>query len=357
MVNIIAEAGSNHNGSVQRAIELVDLAKRAGADSVKFQFIFAEGLYLPAYFDGEGYVDNPVFHARKDEELSRADWEKVWSHAHSKGIDISASVFDENGVELLDHLGASYVKIASTDLTNHKLIDLVCQKFQRVILSTGMASLAEIDAAYQFVRQRFPLTDLEFMHCVSSYPCSLKDANIRRIAMLSHAFDCPIGYSDHTEGVVSAAMAVVEGATFFEKHFTVDQTLPGFDHAHALNEDQLADYIETLHQCAKGVSGPVNQSAENEKVTRIRARRGVYASRDLPEGHTITEEDLLFVRPSTAYAPKDLSELVGTRTNSSVSRYQAVEPDRGFAGPGTSNWQSAKDYWRDEMDEKGMQRE
>ena len=354
MPQIIAEAGSNHNGSPERAMALVELAQRAGADSVKFQFIFAEGLYLPAYFDGQGYVDNPVYHAREAEELSRSDWETIWAHARSLDMDISASVFDARGIELLAHLGASYVKIASTDLTNHELIGGVCSKFHRVILSTGMASLAEIDATYQFVKQNFPSVELELMHCVSSYPCSLREANIRRVAMLSHSFDCPIGYSDHTEGVTSAAMAMVKGATFFEKHFTVDQALPGFDHAHALNEDELVEYVATLRECAQGLAGPVNQSSESEKITRIRARRGVYAARDLPTGHVLKKKDLLFVRPSTGYAPKDLADLIGTRIQTPVSRYQAVEPNRTAAGPGVSNWQSAQDYWSNEMQQKGM---
>ena len=353
MPHIIAEAGSNHNGSVQRAKDLVDLAKRSGADSVKFQFIFAEGLYLPAYFDGQSYVDNTVYQARKAEELARSNWEAIWAHARSIGMDISASVFDTQGVELLSDLGANYVKIASTDLTNHELIRAACSAFRRVIISTGMATLSEVDATYQFVRQNFPEVNLELMHCVSSYPCSLRDANIQRIAMLSHAFDCPVGYSDHTQGVTSAAMALVKGAGFFEKHFTVDQTLPGFDHAHAMNEEELVNYITTLQEGAQGLKRPANQSADSEKVTKIRARRGVYAARDLPQGHILQKEDLLFVRPSTRYASNDLSELIGTTTESPVSRYEAIEPARS-AAPGVSNWQSAQDYWRNEMQQKGM---
>jgi sialic acid synthase SpsE len=351
---IIAEAGSNHNGSADRAIALVDLAKRAGADSIKFQFIFADGLYLPAYFDGGDYVDNSVYHARKAEELPRWEWERIWAHAESHGIDVSASVFDSRGVELLAHLGASYVKIASTDITNHELIGMACQSFERVILSTGMASLAEIDCAYQFVRQQFPSVTIELMHCVSAYPCPLREANIQRVQLLTQSFNCAIGYSDHTEGAISAAMAMVKGATFFEKHFTVDQALPGFDHATALTEQQLGDYVATLHECTLGLSEDANQSSSSEKITKIRARRGVYAACDLPADHIIRREDLLFVRPSTSYMPKNPSDLVGTILAEPISQYEPLALSATGASRGLSNWKSAQEYWRSEMQAKGM---
>src|SRR6056297_3083248 len=250
MPEIIAEAGSNHNGSVERACALVDLAARAGATSVKFQFIFADGLYLPAYFDAGRYIQSRVYESRKAEEFTHDDWARIWRHAAAASIDISASVFDTKGLELLLALGSNNVKIASTDATNHELIGQACDAFDRVIVSTGMASLAEIDSMVCFVRNNFPTTNLNLMHCVSSYPCSLKNANVQRVRLLRDCFACPVGYSDHTIGYSAAAMALVEGASFFEKHFTVDRNLPGFDHANAMEEDEFTDYVNTLHDCA-----------------------------------------------------------------------------------------------------------
>ena len=207
MLEIIAEAGSNHNGSVARACALIDLAAQAGATSVKFQFIFADGLYLPAYYDDGKYFDNSVYNRRKAEELDREEWVSIWQHAASVGINISASVFDRQGLVLLSKLGATYVKIASTDATNHELVGQACDLFKRVIVSTGMASLAEIDALVSFVRTKFPSTDLQLMHCVSCYPCPLENANVQRVRMLRECFGVPVGYSDHTSGNVAAAMA------------------------------------------------------------------------------------------------------------------------------------------------------
>lgn len=165
---IIAEAGSNHNGDPNQACALIDLAEQAGASSVKFQFILAKGLYLPDFYDGTGYEPNPVFDQRRSEELTETDWRRIWDHAKAKGIPISASVFCEDGLTLLSRLGAPYVKIASTDLTNHALIMQACALFQRVIVSTGMATLAEIDAMLSYVRASHPQTDLQLMHCVSA---------------------------------------------------------------------------------------------------------------------------------------------------------------------------------------------
>ena len=350
---IIAEAGSNHNGDPNQACALIDLAEQAGASSVKFQFILAKGLYLPDFYDGTGYVPNPVFDQRRSEELTETDWRRIWDHAKAQGITVSASVFCEEGLALLSQLGAPYVKIASTDLTNHALIGQACALFDRVIVSTGMATLAEIDAMLRSVRASHPRTDLQLMHCVSAYPCPLEDANTQRLGVLKQAFGVPVGYSDHTSDNASAIMALVQGADFFEKHFTNDRALPGFDHAHALDGPALGGYIRTLTAAAASLTRAANRLSDREQVTRIRARRGVYAARDLPAGHVLRSEDLLFVRPSTDFAVTDPAVLVGQRLAVDVARHAALGPPQGV-GVVTSNWQEAQSYWGREMSEKGM---
>lgn len=350
---IIAEAGSNHNGNPDRACALIDLAARAGANSVKFQFIFADGLYLPDFYDGKAYVPNPIFNQRKAEEIPEADWRRIWDHARERGIAVSASVFCEKGLAMLQRLGAPFVKIASTDLTNHALIARACALFERVIVSTGMATLAEIDAMLRYVRPLHPQTDLQLMHCVSAYPCPLKDANTQRLGLLKRAFGLPVGYSDHTGGIISAAMALVQGADFFEKHFTTDPSLPGFDHAHALDGPGLEDYVQTLTDANASLAEPANRVSDREQVTLIRARRGVYAARDLPAGHVLRPEDLLFVRPSTDFAVTDPSVLVGQKLAVDVVRNVALGPSQDV-GVVASRWQAAQDYWGREMSEKGM---
>lgn len=350
---IIAEAGSNHNGDPERACALIDLAAVAGASAVKFQFILADGLYLRDFYDGTGYLSNPVFDRRKSEEMPEDDWQHIWAHARERGITISASVFCEEGLALLHHLGAPFVKIASTDLTNHALIERACALFGRVIVSTGMATLAEIDAMLRNVRQLHPQTDLQLMHCVSAYPCPLEDANTQRLALLKRAFGLPVGYSDHTSDAISSAMALVQGADFFEKHFTTDVSLPGFDHAHALDGQALKDYVRILTAASASLAGSANRLSDREQVTRIRARRGVYAAHDMQAGHVLRADDLLFVRPSTDFSVSDPASLVGERLTMDVARHTALGPSQGVGVVG-SNWQEAQDYWGQEMSEKRM---
>lgn len=355
---IIAEAGSNHNGDPARACQLIDLAAQAGASSIKFQFIYADGLYLPDYPehgpDGAiTYSPSTVFAQRRREEMSDTDWQTIWDHAARVGITVSASVFCERGIALLKRLGAPYVKIASTDLTNHALIARACESFPRVIVSTGMATMGEIEAMVTMVKRDHPGTDFSLMHCVSAYPCDLAQANTGRVALLARAFEVPVGYSDHTGEDISAAMALVQGASFFEKHFTTDRSLPGFDHAHALDGPALQSYVAHLRAAAQSLAQPAAGLARQELVTKVRARRGLYAARDLPAGHVLTADDLLFVRPSTAFQATDPAQLVGQRLTQDVPRHAALGPGAGV-GTVASNWGSAGSYWGQEMQEKGM---
>ena len=205
----------------------------------------------------------------------------------------------------------------------------------------------------QSIRGQYPNTNLQLMHCVSAYPCPLSDANTQRISLLHQAFGLPVGYSDHTSGDASAAMALVQGASFFEKHFTIDRSLPGFDHAHALDGPALVAYVRTINDAAASLARPVNSSSEREKITKLRARRGIYAARNLPAGHVLTEHDLLYVRPSSASQFTGFAELVGRTLDRDVARHTALGLGEAVTAI-HSNWQQALEYWEREMKEKGM---
>jgi N,N'-diacetyllegionaminate synthase len=352
---VIAEAGSNHNGSVESAIKLIDIAEASGADSVKFQFIFAEGLYIPQFFEEGRYFHSAVYEQRKSEEFSDEEWEIIWKHAQTIGIDISASVFCDRGIKLLSKLGANYVKIASTDLTNHRLIAKVCKIFPTVVLSTGMASIGEIALAAEAALKSNPKVDLKLMHCVSLYPCDFQNAKIKRISALKNSFGFDVGYSDHTKHEHSALLAWCEGAIFFEKHFTYDRNLPGFDHAHALTPSELQNYVKIVKQCKSAVSWSEFQleTIDGEDQTKLRARRAIYAAKDLPSGHILTEEDIIYVRPSSAYQCSDPGEFIGRRLGSDVPKYAAI----GLVGEANlvaSNASVASTYWNNEMKQKKM---
>lgn len=349
---IIAEAGSNHGGSLSRAKRLVEIAADAGADCVKFQFIFPEGLYLPPQGSPERTIRPNVYEQRRSEQLSKEDWKEVWQHAKELGIDITASIFCEQGLWLLRSLGAGFVKLSSSDLTNRGLHRRIGNTFPQIIISSGMATLAEIEETVNGFHEVGKDSKLVLMHCVSIYPCPLNEARIMRVRQLGMLFEnVTIGYSDHTLGVESALLALSLGASVFEKHFTEDNSLPGFDHAHALEPNALFSYIQALRDCASLLGADPNVISEEEKNTGIRARRGAYAARDLPQGHVIEEKDILYLRPSSSskVQPQDL---IGRRLVEGVSRFAAL----GLEGVQavSSNLDSANHYWAKEMQSKGM---
>ena len=350
-IKYIAEAGSNHNGSIKRAKDLVSAAVASGASSVKFQFIFADGLYLPQYLDGNNYITNTVYGVRKKEELSKNQWLEIWSVAKEKKIDISASVFCSQGVQLLSSLGASYVKISSTDLTNIRLIEEACDNFNTVIISTGMSSIDEIYKTVNFISRQFRNVTIKLMHCVSLYPCKLKDSVISRVKALKENFGLEIGYSDHTETEISAVLALMNGASFFEKHFTTNKKLPGFDHKYALSPDELKNYIDVLEDSSLAISSLPFSINEKEQETKIRARRGVYVNKDLSAGHVLGKEDLLYVRPSSEYLCNDPKSFIGKIIEKDIPKYSALAIlDKMVIVK--SNWKAASNYWQKEMKEK-----
>ena len=353
---IIAEAGSNHNGSIDKAFDLIDIAKKANANSIKFQFIYADGLYLPEYYLNDGYIKSDVHRKRKKEEFSDDDWNKIWSYSKKRDLDISASVFCSRGVSLLKELGCTYVKIASTDLTNHKLIRDVSNNFDNVLISTGMASMNEIAESVNCAIKANSNIDLKLMHCVSLYPCPFKDSNISRISELQKRFDIEVGYSDHTNDLRSAILACSKGVTLFEKHFTYDKNQPGFDHAHAQDPFELELYVQTINECSKAEEWVENnpKMQNGESITKIRARRGVYVNKDLKPGHQIQEDDLLYVRPSTNFTCSDPDEFIGLKLKESIKKYSAIGIESNSVIQVSSNWNAANDFWNAEMKEKKM---
>jgi N,N'-diacetyllegionaminate synthase len=351
MIEIIAEAGSNHNGELSLALELVDIAKNCGADSVKFQFIYPEGLYIPSYVSADSYTDNPVFNRRQKEVLSPNEWKSIWAHAKELNIIPSASVFDIRGLELLSELGAPYVKIASTDLNNSALIREVAMSGMPVYMSTGMSTISEIDVAVSAFQKVASLSMLTLFHCVSIYPCPTEESNLEMISVLKKTFGVRVGFSDHTSTNLASCIAVALGAEVIEKHFTVNKSLPGFDHAHALSRDELASFVSDIRTSALAIERKVTKVGQAESVTKIRARRGLYAARDLAEGEILSEKDVLVVRPKTELNPDDLHMLIGKKILVRINKYEPLTVGDSVQAA-IPSWSEAADYWDKEMRHK-----
>ncbi len=322
-VHLIAEAGTNHGGSLDTARRLIEMAKEAGADSVKFQIIYPEGLYLPEFFVNGAYVPNEVFAKRQAAMLSDDDWRRAAEHARAQDLPLSASVFDRRGLDLLEALDAPYIKIASCDLNNTPLLCEAAERGRRLIVSTGMSTLPEIERAVAAV-QRIGNVDLVLMHCVSMYPCPTGRTNVGFVEVLRRTFGLPVGFSDHTESSVAAAMAVALGASWIEKHLTLDRTASGFDHAYAMEPAMWKAYAADLRSAEEAGRAPAEKVQSAEAGVRQRARRALYAARDLQPGETIVESDVLIVRPEGPLAPADAERIVGRRAGRTIRRFEPI---------------------------------
>lgn len=325
-VHIIAEAGTNHNGSRETAIRLINVALDARADSVKFQIIYPESLYLPRFYENGRYADNSVFGARARNAMTDEDYRHLANYCNDKGIAFSASVFDSRGLKLIDELQAPYVKIASCDLNNSKLLCEAASLGRKLVVSTGMATLGEIEHAVKSI-EGTGNSDLVLMHCVSVYPSRLEAMNLAFLPVLQKAFGFPVGLSDHTEGDTAAAIAVGMGAEWIEKHYTLDHTSPGFDHSYALEPEDLYKFVETVRKAEKACSGRADKITPEEKGTRVRARRALYAARDMEASEVVKESDVLVVRPESTMSPDDLPSILGKKTTRFIHQYEAFSPD------------------------------
>lgn len=320
LVYIIAEAGSNYNGSVELALQLNEAASSAGADCIKYQLIHPYGLYLEGSYSYGNYDISEVLQIRKLNELADKEWYKIKDHAEGLGLDFSVSIFDERGIELASDMNLKFIKVASTDLNNHLFLQKLSNSFSKVVISTGMSTYSEIEASLAVLRAaRNPAPEIVVLHCVSSYPVATSKTNLsflRELQGLGHS----VGFSDHTLGIEAASGAVALGAEWVEKHFTLDRSLPGLDHEHSLNPEELEKFVTALRSLEESLEYSGEKLQADELNTMKRARRGIYARRDLPSGHVITEVDLNIVRPPTDISADKAANLLGKELKVSLRK-------------------------------------
>lgn len=325
--HFIAEAGTNHGGNYETACRLVDIAKQSGADSVKFQIIYPEGLYLPKLFQSGTYVENEVFQIRAAAMLGDDEYRRLADYCRERDLPISASVFDERGLKLLDEFNPPYFKFASCDLNNVEFLKRATQYGRRMILSTGMASLSEIEQSVRAILSTGH-QDVVLMHCVSIYPCPVDRMNINFLKELKSTFNLPVGLSDHTENSLAAAIAIGLGIEWLEKHFTYDRSADGFDHAYAMEPDTLRNFANDLNDIARALSDVPEKITQDEANVKVRARRGLYAARTIEPGETIHEADVLTVRPESAMRPHEIVDVIGKTATRQIHQFEAFAPDQ-----------------------------
>ena len=317
-VFFIAEAGINHNGSLEQALELVERAKEAGADAVKFQTFKADNLCSRR---SKGYE---LF---KNLELRKSDWAKIAEKARNSGIMFFSSTFDEESVELLNDLGVPAFKVASGDLTYLPFLKYIAKRNKPIILSTGMSTLFEIDEALNAVYSTGN-KDVILLHCVSNYPTSAKDVNLMAIKTLEQVFQLPVGFSDHTIGAVISIAAVALGAKIIEKHFTLHKGLPGPDHKLSLDPAEFAAMVSDIRVVEQAFGDGVKVPRES-KLEAIRSgRRSITARMDIPAGAIITQHMLKISRPGIGIEPKFIDIVIGRAAKEHIQEDEALTWDK-----------------------------
>jgi N-acetylneuraminate synthase/N,N'-diacetyllegionaminate synthase len=320
-VFIIAEAGVNHNGSIALAKKLVDAAKNAGADAVKFQTFKTERVVTrhaeKADYQKRADPNESQYEMLKKLELKDAEFRYLLNYAKKKGITFLSSAFDKESVDLLGDLGVSAFKIASGEITNLPLLEYIAKKKKPIVLSTGMSTLGEIEDALSAIRHN-GTEDIILLHCVTSYPAKKEDSNLKAIESLKQRFRLSVGFSDHTLGITIPLAAVALGAVLIEKHFTLDKRLPGPDHMASLEPNELAEMVSAIRDVEKALGTGSRRLTQEEKEIRKKVRRSIVAKEKILKGTVITEKMLDFKRPGTGIEPKHLDKIIGKKAKKNI---------------------------------------
>lgn len=329
---ITAEIGVNHNGDVRLAKKLVDAAKDAEVDAVKFQTFKAERVVTRSAEKAEYQKEitgsmEYQYSMLKKLELTKKDFKELFDYTGKKDVIFLSSSFDKESVDLLDKLGILAFKVASGEITNFPLLEYIAKKGKPIILSTGMSTLGEIEEALEVFRKKGN-NQIILLHCVTSYPAKIKDANLRVIETLRHRFMLPVGFSDHTLGDTIPIAAATLGAVLIEKHFTLDRTLPGPDHRASLEPDELKGMVRAIREVEKALGDGVKKPTEDEKRIKKVVRRSIVAKVEIPKGTVITEDMLDLKRPGTGIEPKHLNKVIGKIAKKNIKLDELIALDK-----------------------------
>ena len=328
-VYIIAEAGDNHNGDFNTALKLVDVAKRAGADCVKFQTFVTEEI-ISKYAEMAEYQkkntgkEESQFEMVKRLELSFDEFRKIKEYCDRVGIQFLSTPFDVKSVDFLNELGVPFFKIPSGEITNYPYLIKIAHTGKPVVMSTGMCEPDEILAAIN-VLEKNGSGEITLLHCNTEYPTPLKDVNLYAMRTMKKMFGKKVGYSDHTKGIEVPVAAVALGACVIEKHFTLDKNMPGPDHKASLEPDELGRMVKNIRNIEIALGDGVKRVSESERKNIAIARKSIVARRNIQEGEILTEENLAVKRPGTGINPMQWMEVLGTRAVRDFKEDELIE--------------------------------
>jgi N,N'-diacetyllegionaminate synthase len=326
---IIAEAGVNHNGDIGTAKRLIDLASDAGADYVKFQTFKAERLVSPSAQKAKYQIkndknsDDSQLNMLKKLELSDADHKELISYCKSKNISFFSTAFDDEGISYLSSLNFDMFKIPSGELTNYPYLRAIAKTGLPVILSTGMASLDEIEKSINvLVSYGTKKSEITVLHCNTEYPTPMIDVNLKAMLTIKEELGVKIGYSDHTLGIEVPIAAVALGAEVIEKHFTLDRGLKGPDHKASLEPNELKEMIKSIRNIEKAISGNgIKEPSLSEKKNIDIARKSIHLSKDLTSGSIINEQDIISLRPGDGICTMNWESIIGKIVNKDLKKF------------------------------------
>ena len=312
---IIAEAGLNHNGSVEVAKQLIDLAVEAGADAVKFQKRTVDKLAVRSTLDAPDdrfpEFGNTYREIRDHLEFNMSQYKVIKKYAESQGLDFLCTAFDPDAADFLEELGIEIYKLASHSVTNIELLEYLARKGKKAILSTGMAELAEIQTAVQIFKEHN--TPLLLLHCVSAYPTPLDECNLNMIEVLRNKFELPVGYSGHELGYLATLTAVAMGAIAIERHYTLDNKMTGFDHKMSLNPEDFIAMVRDIRSIEKIKGTGEKNVSETEWITRHKYHVSMASSQDILLGEELTTDMVSYRNPGTGIPAKDAHKIIGKR--------------------------------------------
>ncbi|WP_299125687.1 N-acetylneuraminate synthase [uncultured Tenacibaculum sp.] len=329
---IIAEAGVNHNGSIELAKKLIDVAVEAKVDLVKFQTFKADSIVSKKAKKADYQINNTKeaettqYEMLKKLELSHEDHIELIKYCREKGIEFFSTAFDTEGVSYLDSLELPLFKIPSGEITNYPYLKSIAQKQKPVIISTGMCNLSEIEQAINVIIENgVPRSKITVLHCNTEYPTPMKDVNLKAMKTIENAFGVKVGYSDHTLGIEVPIAAVALGASVIEKHFTLDRNLPGPDHRASLEPLELKNMVSAIRNIEKAMSGNgIKKPSESESKNRSIARKSIHIKNKIEKGEVIKEEDIISLRPGDGISTMRWNEVVGKKANADLDEFHKI---------------------------------
>jgi N,N'-diacetyllegionaminate synthase len=323
MIHIIGEAATNHFGSMDKGMELIDIAVDSGVDSIKLQLVHNEEVYLPGNYEYGTYDIDEVRKSRKKSQLNKKQLQELNRYAVKKHIKLTAAPFGVKSLRLLMSIDPAYIKVASGDMNNFELISHYAACSRKLIISTGMSTLYDVETLVNYLK-KIRFDDYVLMHCIAIYPHEEIDSQLGYIRTLMNRFDCEVGFSDHTLGVAAAAAAIAMGVKYIEKHYTIDRELGGLDAKHSLERSELKNYVNTLRAIDSSLSVNERSISERERYTRKRARRGIYAAKKLKKNQILKSDDIVCLRPETEMPANLFLSLVGEKICQDIEPFEPI---------------------------------